>query len=261
MTEQSAAQVSPPVPIATPLHAAQNWNLAILESQQWVKNIFVKLPATIYPVKMLRYWFMYHLIRDEHKRLGRPVRVCEIGVDRGQMLRFMRDAGFADIATWVAVDCKLQPELREANYSEQIEANVDLPEFALAEQYDVIIVLHLLEHLFEPEQLALRLTPALVPGGVMLGGFPATPQWLAPTWQNRIRRTAIKFGHVSVFSPTRVHNMATRCKMKVDFLSGAFLLRKSGLFLENFKGWLRFNLVFGALCPSLGGEIYWRIRK
>lgn len=249
------------IPSTTPLDAAWNWNLAVIDAQNWVKDIFVKPRVTRYPVKLLRYWFMYNLIREERTRLGRPLRVCEIGVDRGQMLRFTRDAGFTDIESWVAVDCRLQPELRESGYTRQIEANVDLPDFFLDEKYDVIIVLHLLEHLFEPEQLTQRLSAALAPGGVMIGGFPVTPKWAASYWQKRIRRTASKFGHVSVFSPRRVENMANSSGLCLDFISGAFLIRKTGSFIENSRIWLRLNLLFGALFPALGGEIYWRMRK
>jgi hypothetical protein len=262
MTQHSTAQQeSCSTPSITSLYAAWNWDLSVFDGQKWVKGIFLKTRATCYPVKLLRYWFMYNLIREEQIRLGRPLRVCEIGVDRGQMLRFTRDAGFGDIACWVAVDCRLKPELQESGYTKQIEANVDVPTFLLDEEYDVIVVLHLLEHLFEPEQLAHRLSLALAPGGVMIGGFPVTPKYLASYWQKRIRLTASKFGHVSVFSPQRVKNMANICALHLDFISGAFFLRKSGSFLEHFKGWLRLNLLFGALFPALGGEIYWRMRK
>jgi len=248
-------------PVFSALTAALNWSLSVIDVQNWVKVKFAKPRPTRYPVKLLRYWFMYNLIREERIRLGRPLRVCEIGVDQGQMLRFMRDTGFSDIACWVAIDCRLQPELRKSGYTRQIEANVDLPDFSLDEEYDVIVVLHLLEHLFEPEKLVARLSPALVPGGVVIGGFPVTPKWLASYWQKRIRLTASKFGHVSVFSPRRVKNMAQSCELNLDFISGAFFLRKSGSFLENYKGWLRLNLLWGALFPSLGGEIYWRMCK
>ncbi|MGH8744109.1 MAG: class I SAM-dependent methyltransferase [Burkholderiales bacterium] len=259
MTQQKKESRSNPS--STPLHSVWNWSLSAFDSQNWVKNVFAKTRHTRYPIKLLRYWFIYNLIREEQIRLGRPLRVCEVGVDRGQMLRFMRDAGFADIACWVAVDCSLQPELRESCYTRQIEANVDLPDFCLDEEYDVIVVLHLLEHLFEPERVVHRLSAALVPGGVMVGGFPVTPKWLESFWQKRIRLTASKFGHISVFSPQRVRNMAKSCELYLDFISGAFFLRNSGSFIENFKGWLRLNLLFGALFQSLGGEIYWRMRK
>jgi hypothetical protein len=262
MTEQNrAAQQFRHIASTSSLQAAYNWDLSVFDAQQWIKNAFAKPRTTRYPVKMLRYWFMYNLIREEQVRLGRPLRVCEIGVDRGQMLRFMRDAGFADIDCWIAVDCKLQPELAESGYTRQVEANVDAPDFCLDEQYDVIIVLHLLEHLFEPEMLVNRLTAALMPSGVVIGGFPTTPKWLESYWQKRIRLTASKFGHVSVFSPQRIKDMAESNGLSLDFISGAFFLRKSGSFLENIKGWLRFNLLWGAFFPGLGGEIYWSMRK
>ncbi len=243
------------------LHAALNWNLSVINVQNWVKVKFAKPRSTRYPVKLLRYWFMYNLIKEERNRLGRPLRICEIGVDQGQMLRFTNDAGFSDISCWAAIDRRLQPVLQESSYTRQIEANVDQPDFCLDEEYDIIIVLHLLEHLFEPEKLVARLSPALVPGGVIIGGFPVTPEWFASRWQKRIRVTASKFGHVSIFSPQRVKNMAQSCGLNLNFISGAFFLRKSGSFFENSKGWLRLNLLWGALFPSLGGEIYWRMRK
>jgi len=248
-------------PSSSVLHAALNWSLSVIDLQNWVKSKSTKLRATRYPIKLLRYWFMYNLIKEEQARLGRPLRICEIGVDQGQMLRFMSDAGFTDSTCWVAVDCNLRTELRESDYTRQIEANVDLPDFLLDEKYDVIIVLHLLEHLFEPEKLVARLSQALAPGGVVIGGFPVTPKCLASYWQKRIRLTASKFGHVSVFSPQRVKYMAHSCGLNLDFISGAFFMRKSGLFLESYKVWLRLNLLWGALFPSLGGEIYWRMRK
>jgi SAM-dependent methyltransferase len=243
------------------LHAAWAWSLSSLDAQRWVKDVFATPRATRYPIKLLRYWFMYELIKEESARLGRSLRICEIGVDRGQMRRFVHDAGFDGIECWDAVDCRLQPELNAAGYSRQIEANVDLDVFALDEKYDVIIVLHLLEHLFEPEKLMLKLAAALVPDGIVVGGFPVTPEWLASFQQRKIRRTASKFGHVSVFSPKRVGRMAKNCGLKLDFLSGCFFVRKSGAAIENAKNWIRLNLLWGALFPALGGEIYWRMRN
>jgi hypothetical protein len=55
--------------------------------------------------------------------------------------------------------------------------------------------------------------------------------------------------------------MAQSCGLSLDFISGTFFLRKRNFFLENFKGWVRLNLLWGALFPALGAEIYWRMRK
>lgn len=245
----------------TALHAACNWSFASLKNQSWVKNISDASSTTRYPIKLLRYWFMFNLIKEQQQRLGRPLRVCEIGVDRGQMCRYVQDAGFTELACWEAVDYKLQPELNESGYTKQIQANVDLPEFALEEKYDVIIVLHLLEHLFEPEQLAMKLAPALKDGGILIGGFPAVPQFIQAYRQEKIRKTAAHFGHVSTFSPQRVKNMADSCGLKLDFLSGTYMLRKRNFFLENYTGWVRLNLLWGVLFPAFSGELYWCMRK
>lgn len=234
-----------------------NWCLSVIDTQKWLKKISGRLLNTRYPIKLLRYWFMYHFIREQQIRLGRSLRICEIGIDRGQMRHFVNTAEFSEIACWAGVDCRMKPELQEAGYTRLIVANVDQSDFKLDEEYDVIIVLHVLEHLFEPERLMHQLSSSLKPDGIVIGGFPVTPQWLARHWQKRIRLTASKFGHVSVFSPLRVKNMANTCRLNLDFMSGAFFLRKSGSFLENHSGWIRLNLVWGALFPSLGGEIYW----
>lgn len=246
--------------VTPPLQAAMQWSLASLQAQSWVKNISDATSRTHYPIKLLRYWFMYHFIKAQQQRLGRPLRVCEIGVDRGQMRRYMQDAGFTDIECWEAVDYKLQPELSESGYTRQIQANVDMPEFQLAEHYDVIIVLHLLEHLFEPEQLVLKLSSALEADGILIGGFPAVPQLIQAYRQKKIRLTAANFGHVSTFSPQRVKNMAHQCRLSLDFLSGTYMLRKRNFALENHPFWVRLNLLWGALFPALSGEIYWCMR-
>lgn len=245
----------------SPFHAATQWSLASFDTQDWVKQISNNTSTIRYPIKLLRYWFMLNLILQQHARLGRPLRVCEIGVDRGQMRRYVQDAGFNELACWEAVDYKLQPELNESGYTKQIQANVDKTDFALTEKYDVIIVLHLLEHLFEPEQLAVKLAAALEPNGILIGGFPVVPQAIQTYRQAKIRKTAADFGHVSTFSPQRVKNMAAQCGLSMDFMSGTYFLRKRNFSLENCPFWLRLNLIWGALCPALAGELYWSMRK
>lgn len=118
-------------------------SLDTLDRQARVKHIFSRVQGSRYPIKLLRYWFMYNLLQAESEHLGRPLRICEIGVDRGQMRLFAQDAGF---------------------------------------------------------------------------------------WQKRLRKNARPFHHVSVFSPERTIKMAALNGMKIDFMSGAFLLRRTGFF-------------------------------
>ena len=46
-----------------------------------------------------------------------------------------------------------------------------------------------------------------------------------------------------------------------EMVQGAFFMRWSGWTMENHAWWLRLNLAWGALFPSLGGEIYLAMRK
>lgn len=239
----------------------RQWSLDPINRQTRVKQIFSRIRGTRYPVKLLRYWFMYQMIAEEAVRLGRPLRICEIGVDRGQMIQFMRDAGFSGWACWDAIDVKPHPELASLGYGAIVQANAEDEAFRLTRRYDVVITLHLLEHLHRPETLVAKVAGALEPGGILIGGYPVTPALFAPFWERRLRACARAFRHVSVFSPERTIELAQRHGMSIDFLSGAFLMRNSGCHLENSPGWMRLNLAFGALFPSVGGELYWRMRR
>lgn len=250
--------------IESPLFAALHWDLETVARQQEVRSLSGSCTAR-YPVKLFRYWFMYNLIRNEAARLDRPLRVCEIGTDRGQMLGFARTAGNIAIERWDAVDYRLRPELNNFGYTGQIEVDVETDGFGLDETYDVVVVLHLLEHLLEPEKLLKRLSLHMQRNGIVVGGFPVTPQWAAPAWEKRLRRKIHRdhgnYGHVSVFSPQRVRDMGEDNGFNLEFLSGAFLIRKTGAAIENSSLWARLNLLWGATMPSLGGEIYWQMRR
>jgi hypothetical protein len=49
--------------------------------------------------------------------------------------------------------------------------------------------------------------------------------------------------------------------MKVDVLTGAFFVRRSGSALENSLAWYKANRLWGALFPPLGNEVYFAIEK
>ena len=226
-----------------------------------------------HPFRLLRYWFIERLLREEAVHRGRRLRVLEVGVHRGQMKAFVDGAavlaGHAPYSSWDAVDCALDASrLRSLGYGQLHDANLDDTaslaglKTALGEgRYDAIIVLHLLEHLHEPERTVAALSGSLAPQGVMLGGFPVLPAWLAPIRERQLRRAARPFGHVSAFSPQRLERMARACGFAPDYCAGAFGLRASGSRLEDSAAWLRANLLFGAVFPAWPGELYWRIRR
>jgi SAM-dependent methyltransferase len=242
------------------------WNIDFLKNNPVLKADSYGIPNEVkhinYPIRLVRYWFMYHFLREEAAR-NEALDICEIGVDTGQMLGFMHAGGeIKSLASWDAVDCLIRRDILErAGYKHFYEVDLESGEFKLDKQYNVMILLHVLEHLFEPEVLIQKIVPHLKPGGMLIGGFPSLPDGLRATREQKIRSKARKFGHVSVFSPKRVRIMAEENGLEVEFLTGAFFMRKKGFFLENTKWWFRFNLWFGSLFPSWPGEIYWILRK
>ncbi len=243
------------------------WEIEFLATNPTVRAKRFGMPAEAksvrYPLRLLRYWFGYQLLHEECLRAGRPLAVAEIGVHRGQMLEFVKSAP-AGVAwsKWTAVDAVMLTEkLVKAGYDDFYEANLENPDFALPASYDCAILLHVLEHLSEPEAVLKKIAAGIVPGGSLIGGFPVVPGAFRATREAQVRKTAGPMGHVSIFSPARVREMAAAAGLETEFLSGAFFLRSKGSALENFSGWMRFNLFWGRLFPWWPGEIYWLLRK
>jgi len=247
-----------------PLRQLQ-WDISFLAANQIVRSKRFGIPseakAVRYPIRLLRYWFGYHLLREEAERGLREV--AEIGVHTGQMLEFLRSVpGHPSFAKWTAVDAVMLTEkLRKAGYDDFFEANLEDSAFDLPQDYDVAVVLHILEHLFDPETALEKIALRIRPGGSIIGGFPVIPDFFVDYRQKQVRKTAAPMGHVSVFSPERVKKMAARCGLKAEFVSGAFFMRSKGSVLENSAAWTRFNLAWGAAFPGWPGEIYWLMRK
>jgi len=250
------------------------WDISFLADNETLraKNFGMTREAKSvqYPIRLLRYWFGYHLLRAETERAGRPLDVAEIGVDVGQMLMFAdavkaRDKSAKkplEWASWTAIDAVLKLEkLKKVGYADFVEANLENPAFALDRDYDFAILLHVLEHLFEPEEALAKIARHIRPGGAIIGGFPVLPDFLVQSRQAAVRKTAKPMGHVSVFSPERVIRMAAQCGLQTEFLTGAFLMRSKGNPIENSPGWMKFNLRWGKTFPWWPGETYWLLRK
>lgn len=225
---------------------------------------------TMYPFRYARYWFMYHYLEELYSRTQRPLRVCEVGVHNGQMLAFMGGTPNGDgrlelpdrVADWTAVDVNINEEkLRRYGYTATTCCNVETAWDPEPGRYDAIVFLHVLEHLLQPEHTLRTAAQALQPGGCLIGGAPAMPDWLARRYEPRLRTNAGKHGHVSAFSPARIRRAAGNLGMHLDHISGAFAVRMSGRAIENNALWLRMNLAFGAGFPSLGSEVYFMMTR
>jgi len=253
--------------LRSPLWPA-SWSLDSFSIVSEMDEYYPPDKVTKYPLRYLRYWFLRHLLEAHAQKLGRPIEVLEVGVDRGQMRAFMgaaREATLPDgIARWDAVDIAADREhLLQKGYTDYLVFNVEgETRFPSDKRYDAIIFLHLLEHLHDPEACLKSFLPVLKPEGIIAGGSPTMPKFVADMgYAKRLSRKARPFGHVSVLSPERIERFASSQNLVVQFLSGSFFARSSGSWIENYSAWIRVNVAFGSLFPSLGGELYFSLSR
>jgi SAM-dependent methyltransferase len=222
-----------------------------------------------YPLRAMRYWFMAQLLRREAARLGRPLAVLEVGVDTGQMLSFLGGAAVetrnplpACVGRWDAITLKPDvARLKRLGYGQVHDHDVHVDPLPVDGRYDAVIVLHVLEHLHDPDGCLSRMADRLSDGGVVIGGYPVVPELARAFRQWQLRNGASRHGHCSKFSPARTRRLAKAAGLDVDWLSGAFFLRSKGSILESSKLWTRLNLAFGSLFTAWPGELYFQLRK
>lgn len=227
-----------------------------------------KAKSRAYPARLLRYWFMYHFLRIESENKQKPLTICEIGIDKGQMRGFVSTASeldpstAPDITSWVGVDMHLQYEyLEKLAYTELLEERLENANTFLNPAPDVIILLHILEHLLEPEEAVTSLAKHMKSGSIIIGGLPSLPRCFESAREKKIRPNPNDNGHVSAFSPKRIKLLAQQAGLELEFLTGAFFVRASGSWLDDQTWWIRFGLLFSRLFPSWPGETYWVLRK
>ncbi len=252
--------------------AALGWDIDALGRNPAVRDrtlaVAPKALKRRYPARLFRYWFVHQFLRIELQRIDRGLRVCEVGIDKGQLLHFVRADGTRqdvvplDIAQWIGVDIHVKhADLAPFGYTRLVETNIEQDVNWLRSDTDVVVLLHVLEHLFHPEPVLLKMAGQLRSGAAIVGGLPSLPAFLAPQRERKIRANPNANGHVSAFSPARIRSMARECGLELEFLSGAFFLRAGGLLLEDYGWWMRFNIAFGACIPDWPGETYWVLRK
>jgi SAM-dependent methyltransferase len=254
------------------------WPLTGFENGQLMKGVTPRAKRTRYPIRHLRYWFASSALADLHDQLKRPLRVLEVGVDNGDMLCFMGGRKIGDgkfslpewIERWDGLDVKIDPDVLDRySYSDFIEADIEASgDWHHNRRYDAIIVIHILEHLLDPEGAMHRLVALVEPGGILMGGSPTMPSFLAWLHEPQLRRKnagsmhdVTVHKHLSVITPRRIRRFCRVENMDLTLLAGAFFIRSSGSPLENSALWTRANLLWGGLFPALGGELYFSIAR
>lgn len=109
------------------------------------------------------------LIAEAEKMLGRTGRLLDVGVGRGEILVAANDRG------WNVSG--IEPSDRFADYAERLTGariwrkpveECDLPN----EEFDVVILAAVLEHLYQPDAIMKKLSASMVKGGLLFVDVP-----------------------------------------------------------------------------------------
>lgn len=242
------------------------WPLELLESRvRAAPELFTeRARSTRYPIRAIRYWWAHCAILRESHRSPRPLAVADVGCSSGVLRRYTGPIASTD---WTGLDMRADPEaLRQVGYARFLECDFDRKLPLEDGSMDIVVHLHVIEHLPRPEFAFAELARITAPGGIILAGSPVMPPGLASLreWQHRsrMRRGLLAKGrHINSMDPWRWRRMARDNGLEVEIESGAFLARWSGNPLESQRWWLRLNMAWGAAVPCLGGEIYLALRK
>jgi SAM-dependent methyltransferase len=219
-----------------------------------------------FPARLNRYLITAGYLFDEAQRRGQPLRVCEIGISRGLMPRFVEEAvsfyGLAHdrfVRQWLGVDIDMSRLYHADCYDELL--TLDVEKEPIPADCDVYILLHVLEHLREPEAVLARIAAAAAAGALVVVGVPSQPQVLTGVWEQIIRRQPNENGHVSAFSRPRLLRLLGDVQLAVENEQAGYVLRASGLALEDSAWWQGWNLSLGRRFPGFPGEYLVCARK
>ena len=99
-----------------------------------------------------------------------------------------------------------------------------------------------------------RVRDAAATGGLVIVGVPSQPHLLSAVWERTIRRRPNENGHVSVISRTRLLELLHGLNLAVEDERAGYVLRASGLAVEDVAWWQEWNLLLGQRFPGFPGE-------
>jgi SAM-dependent methyltransferase len=233
-------------------------------------HISVRAAKRAYPIRVVRYWMTTELLRGELGKLKaagvEKPRIVEMGCSRGHVKRFAGEV--AEAGDWVGMDfnASCEEEALRTGFSKFIVADFDKKLPLEDGSADIVLCVHVMEHLERPEFTAGEIFRVLKPGGLLVAGSPVLPWPLAGFRDNSFKKGIlagkIKRGqHIQALSRSRWKGILRGAGLEPEFMNGAFLIRSSGNPLEDYRLWFRFNVGWGALFPQLGNEIYLTARK
>ncbi|MDR2456162.1 MAG: class I SAM-dependent methyltransferase, partial [Deltaproteobacteria bacterium] len=226
---------------------------------------------TLYPIKGIRYWMIRTLFRKEIDRRimtgqDKDLTVLELGCYMGYIRHFIGD--IPSVKNWIGIDWN--PSFEEgalkAGYHRFIASDLDQKIPLESSSVDIIIFSHVLEHLPRPEFTMGEVARVLKPGGLLVASSPIVPRPLSLLWDRKLKKRletgkVPKGSHMNAMSVPRWKRLLVGSGLRLEFLTGAYLLRWQASPLENLSLWFRLNMIWGALFPALGNEVHLTARK
>lgn len=212
-----------------------------------------------FPIRGFRYWWIHRVLLDKWQRRQGQMVIADVGCNRGHSKLFV---GELEDTQWVGLDLNIKEDhLRQCGYSELHQCDFDKPLPLADNSVDVVVFSHVIEHLLRPGFTLTELARILKPGGTIIAGSPVAPWPISSLrqWQlrRRLRTGKIRLGkHINSMDCVGWKKLLENADMQVEMLTGTFFFRWSGNPLENQAWWMRLNQLWGALFPSLGGEVY-----
>jgi len=201
--------------------------------------------------------------------LNRPIVIVDIGCERGLLKRFVPPHAPSSVSSkdyWIGLDLRIDDAVSLANYDEFHKCDFDKTLPLEDSTVDVVAFINTLEHLPRPEFTMSEIKRILRPGGVAIVIHPVYPKLIAIIRQKQYAAQFAKgnrnYGeHTVAFWPERSRKLAQEIGFTVEFTASTYLLSWSEGPLENYKYWIRFNQLWGALFPSLGQEFCMKLRR
>ncbi len=219
-----------------------------------------------FPARLNRYLIASSYLFQEAQRRGQPLRVCEIGISRGILPRFVAEAAghfgldkASIVQEWLGVDIDLS-RLIHAHCYDQLLA-LDVEQEPAPAGCDVYILLHVLEHLRDSPGFLRRLCAAAPAGALLILGVPSQPHWISGLWERAIRRRPNQNGHVSAFSRQRLLGLLRELELEIEDERAGYVLRASGRIIEDSAWWQSANLALARRFPAFPGEYLVCARK
>ena len=241
------------------------WPLNLfMDGNTRVKDLEIYSPRSRFSLRMARYWFAASEIDLELLRLAGPATIVDLGCERGITKGFSPER---DNVCWIGLDWNItRPELLRARYHKMSQCDFDKELPLVSGCADIVVCLHVFEHLPRPEFTVGEIARVLKPGGLLIAATPVVPDVLTRGQEAYYRREfrhgrAKPAGHIKSFSPGRWRTLIQSRNLRCDMVCGAYLLRWTGNPLENSAWWIRLNQIWGGSFPGMGGEIFIVARK